>query len=242
MKIFRTALAVFLLGATVAPVSLAREINSNPARQDAVSFHGGNPACYSAGYVSGCEVAVDDLGNFLPTVSNAQDLGTSALPFRALYLAGAESAGTAGTMNSAGTGGTAATSSVVNGLSVLGLTQIGLNDAATVGGGVTASTTVPVNSSYEQVIGGCAGACTLTSKPEISTTTIIGGTTLIPTGTLLTITSSATVTDAVIFTSSATGTFTGVALGAATRSVYAGHVLSLIFNAALDCWLELSYR
>ena len=111
------------------------------------------------------------------------------------------------------------------------------------GGGVQVSTVIPVNASFEQVIGGGAGsAITLTSKPEISTTTVVGGTTLLPNGTELIITSTAPVADAVVFTSSTSSNGTQLALGAATRSIYGGHVLTLIYSAPLTTWLEQSYR
>lgn len=235
MKIFRTALAVFLLGVAVSPVVIAREINSNPAKQDAVSFHGGDPTCYSAGYVSGCEVAVDVTGNFLPTVANAQDLGTSALPFRTVYSVtatntGNETNGTAGTTNATGLGGTAASQSAVNGLQVFG--KVALT-------GVVSSTSIPVNSSYETIMSTSATTVTITALPSISTSTVPGGSTEIPSGTYLVL--SSTGASGALFQDNGTLSGSQLELGAATRSVTQYKTLTLIYDATDHKWREISY-
>lgn len=121
------------------------------------------------------------------------------------------------------------------------LTVIGGSDLASVGGGVQASTTVPVSSSYEQVIGGGAGsAITLTSTPNISTTNAQG--LPLASGTELILTSTAPVADAVIFQSTGTLANSGLRLGASTRSLFFGRTLSLVFNANLGIWTETNFQ
>lgn len=242
MKIFRIALAAFLLGAAVAPVSVyAREINSNPSHQDAVSFHGGDPTCYSAGYVSGCEVAVDYLGNFLPTVSSVQDLGTSALPFRTVYSVnatntGAQTLGAVGTANATGTGNaTLPTASTIVGGLILQPSQIG--NAPSITAGIYGSTTIPYLGTYEVLL--ATASVIMTSVPTISTRTVPGTGALIPNGTYLVLTSTASTT--ITLQSQGTLTNSGLRLGAATRVITVGNTLTLIFNSTIGQWVEAAF-
>ncbi len=253
MKNLKLALGVLLsLTIFVLPLSIqAREVNSDPTHPDAVSFHGGDPTCYSAGYVAGCEIAVDQTGNIVPTVTGAQTLGSSTLLYSNIYSAaanitantvtGASVLGTAGATPRLGSGGTAATATTIKGIEVLTPYQEGTSDA--VGFGVTASTIIPVNSSHIKVIADGAGsAVTLTSTPNISTTTVVGGSTLIADGTIIIITSTATVLDAVIFQSSGALAGSQLQLGLGTRSIWSAHNMGLIFDSASKCWKELWYH
>ena len=239
MKNFKFALGVLLL---CAAASHARVVNNPSASTpDAWCVYGGSG--YSDGTVAGAEDCVDYSGNFLPTVTNAQTLGTASLVWSNAYLqaatiSGSNTAGTAGVTPVTGVGGTAATVSSVLGIQAYPSYQVGSGDG--VGQGVVASTTIPVNATYERLIG--VGNITLTSTPSISTSTVVGGTTLLADGTYLILTSSATVADQVVFQSSGTLAGSQLGLGAITRAVYLGHVLTLIFNAAQKSWIEISYH
>ncbi len=241
MKNFKFALGVLLsLAVVLAPVAVhAREINSNPAKQDAWSVHGGDPTCYAAGYVSGCEVAIDVTGNFLPTVTNAQDLGTSALQFRNVYavketVTGNQTTGTNGT-GTLGTAGVAATVNTVLGLFSTPSVMLGTSGQNT---GVNISTTIPVVASYELIISSGSNI-TLTSTPTISTTTLVGGTVGIPDGTYLVIGSTATQ----VITLQSNGTLSGsqLKLGAATRAITQYKDITLRFSSADSFWHEVAY-
>lgn len=63
--------------------ALARLVGTAPTNPDAWCVHGGSGGGGSA--VSGAEACVDYSGNFLPTVTNAQTLGTSSLKFSNVY-------------------------------------------------------------------------------------------------------------------------------------------------------------
>ena len=237
MKIFRTALAVFMLGAASAPAAFAREINSNPAKQDAVSFHGGDPTCYSAGYVSGCEVAVDVTGNFLPTVTNTQTLGTSSLLFSNVY-ANASTIGAVGTANATGTGNaTAPTSQTVVGGLILSPSTVGTNPGGA-SFAIFGSTTIPYISSYETLLASAA-AVIVTAVPSISTRAVSGTGALLPTGSYLVLTSTSANT--ITLQSQGTLSGSGLRLGAATRVITVGNTLTLIWNATVGQWFEQSF-
>lgn len=122
---------------------------------------------------------------------------------------------------------------------VLAKTQVGTGDSAALG--VFASTVVPVTSSYESLISS-GGIVTLISVPNISTTTVVGGNTLLASGTFLVLSSTATSADAVVLQSSATLAGSQLALGAATRSINGTHTIELIWDAADKLWREISYR
>lgn len=251
MKNFKFALGVLLsllVGFAPAFAGNGRQVGT-PTNPDAVSWYGGGCDQTAGGNgITGCEVAIDYFGNLQPTVTNTQTLGTASLVWSNVYsqtatVLGNDVAGTAGSTPVAGSttaaNGTAATQSSIAGLSVIG-PRYAVGSADSTGNGVTVSTIIPVNASFESVIG--VGAVTLTSKPNISTTTVVGGLTLIPDGTQLIITSSATATDAVVFQSSGNLTGSQLRLGAGTRSVFLGRVLTLIFDRVSACWLEQGYE
>ncbi len=235
MKFFKVALAAFLLGFSTPAFVNAREVNSTPSSPDAFSVHGGGTSCYSGGFVAGCEVAVDVNGNFLPTVTNAQTLGTSSLAWSNIYSvsrtnSGSEATGTIGATNSTGQGGTAATSDTITGLLIFGKVAIT---------GIVASTTIPVNSSFETLMSTANTTVNITATPSIATTTVVGGSTGLTSGTFLIL--SSTGTSGVIFTDEGTLTGTRLQLGAATRTVTQYKVLTLIFDAVNSMWIEKSF-
>lgn len=84
-KRFPGILISLLICAAAARVVIAREVSSTPATPDAWSVHGGAASCYSGGYVAGCEIAVDQTGNLVPTVTAVQTLGTPSLSFSNVY-------------------------------------------------------------------------------------------------------------------------------------------------------------
>lgn len=246
MKNFKFALGVLLaLAFSMAPV-LAREISGTPSTApDAWSVFGGSPACYSGGNVVGCEVAVDYTGNFVPTVTNAQTLGSASLAWSQVYSVtatntGNETNGTSGAVSSTGLGGTAASQSIVNGLQVFTKVAVGTGSGATFG--VWSSTTIPVSSSYEVIIGSGASSSLLTSTPNISTTTVVGpASTLtgIPSGTFLILSSTAPA--GAIFQDEGTLTNSKLQLGASTREVKQYKTLVLVFDATDGYRREISY-
>lgn len=247
MKKILAAVAVLCL----ASVSFSRILPSTntlaQSTPDAWSVFGGGCSQNATGSsITGCEVAVDFNGNLLPTVTSAQTLGTSLLQWSSVFtvnetVTGSNSAGTNGTTLASGSGGTAPTASSFFGVFVLPAYQEGTNDGNP--GGVLASTSIPVNASHIHVIGN--GSVTLTSTPNISTTTVAGGSTsllAIADGTILIIDSTATVTDAVILQSSGTLTGSGLQLGATTRSIWSQHNIALMYDKATTNWKELWYH
>lgn len=118
-----------------------------------------------------------------------------------------------------------------------------IGSANTLTGGVYASTTIPVSSSFETVIGtGSATAVILTSTPNISTTTVVNGIVGIADGTYLVISCTATAAGAgVIFQDEGTLTGSRLQLGAASRTVSTHDTLTLIFSAADSFWKEVAY-
>lgn len=233
MKIFRTALAVFLLGtASSAFAGNGRQVGT-PTNPDAWSTFGGG--CYSGGNVTGCEVAVDYSGNIVPTVTNAQTLGSSSLAWSSVYSVtatntGNETNGTAGTMNATGIGGTAAAQSTVVGVQVFGKVAIT---------GVVSSTCIPVNSSYETIMSTSNGAVDITATPSISTTTVTFGSTELPSGTYLVL--SSTGSSGAVFYDNGTLSGSQLELGAASRTVTQYDTLTLIYDATDHKWREIGY-
>jgi hypothetical protein len=212
------------------------------------SFGGGCSQSATGSTITGCEDVIDFNGNFLPTTANTQALGTSLLPWSNVYSVsvtptGNSSLGAPGiTLQPVSTttalGSTAASQDSILGILVLPAYQEGSSDA--VGFGVTASTVIPANASHVHIIG-VGTSVTLTSVPNVSTTTVVGGNTLLPDGTYLVIDSSDTAGN-VIFQSSNTLTGSQLALGATSRAVTEGHVLVLMFSLAEKVWKEISYR
>ncbi len=192
--------------------------------------------------IAGTELCQDSGGNFIPTTPGTQNLGSSLLPYANIYsvnqtVTGSDTSGTAGTTGASGTGGTAASQSIVLGLSVYGKTQVGTASGQNTG--VNVSTIVPVNSSYETVISS-GGPLVLTSTPNISTTTVVGGSVEIPSGTFLVISSTAA-TNSVTFQDAGTLTGSQLQLGAATRAVSQYKTLTLIYDATDHFWREIAY-
>lgn len=212
----------------------AREIGANPTGSSADLFCAGGRIAGNT-VLTANEVCLDSSGNWIPTTSNNQTLGTASLPFSAVYAVnqtstGSETVGTAGTMNAAGTGGTAATQSIVNGLQVFGKSAIS---------GVVVSTTIPVNASYETVLS-TGGAIVITATPSIATTTIVGGATNLPSGTYLVLTSTSSSGQVTLQDD---GTLSGskLQLGASTRAITQYKTLTLVFDATDGFWREISY-
>ena len=239
------ALVFSLALAAMPSLVLAREVNSNPSVADAVSFHGGAPQCYSGGYVSGCEVAVDNTGNFVPTVNNAQNLGSASLQWAASYtvnetVSGTQSVGTAGTSTLL-TPGTAATVNSTIGLFAIPSVSLGSSGQNF---GVNKSTIIPVNSSYE-LLTSTGGPIVMASLPNISTTTVVGGSTLLTDGTFLVLTSTiSSATAGITFQSNGALAGSQLFLGAATRQIGLHKVLTLKFHAvsgAASYWEEIAY-
>lgn len=207
---------------------------TNPPTSDIWSIggqlRGGVPTVFT-------EIALDYTGSLMPTSTlGTQDLGTTSLPWRNLVNSGSQTSGTSGTTPASGVGGTAASQSVTNGLNVLTKTQVGTLSGQTTG--VTVSTIVPVNSPYETVISS-GGPIVLTSTPNISTTTVVGGAVEIPSGTMLVISSTATAS--VTFQDAGTLTGSQLQLGAATRAVSQYKTLTLIYDATDHFWREIAY-
>ena len=84
------------------------------------------------------------------------------------------------------------------------------------------------------------GDIQLTSTPNISTNTVLGGATEITDGTLLIITSTASA-GSVIFVDEGTLTNSQLQLGSTTRTVGLGDVLELFYDADTNYWYEISY-
>ena len=233
--IFGILLSLAVLAFSI-PVS-ARQIGGLPSTApDAWSVFGGSPACYSGGTVVGCEVAVDYTGNLVPTVTNAQTLGSASLLWSNAYFQAVNS-GAVGTANVTGTGNaTAPTSETIVGGIVLQPSQIGNVPSST--SGIDASTTIPYVGTYELLLA-TAPAVVMTSVPTISTRTVPGTGALWPTGTYLVLTSTGSGT--ITLQSQGTLTNSGLRLGAATRIITVGNQLTLIFNATIGQWVEAAF-
>lgn len=190
------------------------------------------------------ELCQDHAGNFLPTTTDNQTLGTPSLEFNNVYTktltvgsggttnTGSATSGTAGATGLSNSGGTAATQWTNSGLTVY--PQYGVYN-------LSASSVVPVNASL-LFVGGNAASVTLTSTPEISTTTLVAGTTLLPTGTFITVTSTATGQN-VVFTSSTSTNASGLVLGASTRTINKNKTLTLWLDTLTvpAVWREIAF-
>lgn len=106
-------------------------------------------------------------------------------------------------------------------------------------GGIFASTTIPVTSSYEVLLGSGTDDTVLSSTPQIATTTVSGGDTKWTSGTYLTLTSTST--NGVVFCDEGTCTGSRLQLGAATRTVDQYDVLMLVWDSADGYWREVSF-
>lgn len=190
----------------------ARLTGTNPTGASA------DVVCFGPKSSEGC---FDSSGNIIPTTNNTQTLGTSSLNFSNTYTKTA-TVGTGGIINS-GPSNTSTYQSTTR----------------TVIQGININTIVPVTSSFETVVSS-GGAIKLTSVPNISTTTIVGGTVTIPDGTFLVITATTTA-GTVTFQDQGTLTGSQLELGAATRTLTKDKTLTLIFDATELVWKELSF-
>ncbi len=136
----------------LAPAIAEARVVSNPSSStpDAWCAFGGGS--YSGGNVTGAEDCVDYNGNFLPTVTNAQTLGTSALVWSNAYL---NAASVTGTFNV--------------GLMVLTRTTVNI---------ATILTQIPVTTSYEvlNITSQSANNFVMVATPMIATAGIASGT------------------------------------------------------------------
>lgn len=177
----------------------------------------------------GAEACIDSNGNVIPTTTLDTTLGTSSLVWNQAYI-NTMNVGSAGSTNSTGIGGTGASQATNSGLQVYGKVAVT---------GIVASTTVPVNSSYETVQSTSNTTVSITSTPSISTTTVVNGTTELPSGTFLIITSTGA--SGIILTDEGTLTGTRLQLGAATRTITQFKVLTLVYDAVDHFWREVSF-
>lgn len=225
---------IFLVVASSAQARLIAGGSFDPSTApDAWSVYG--PKCQSGQSVTGCEVAVDFSGNFVPTVTNTQSLGLSSLVWSTVYaqnivVNGNETTGAAGITNASGLGGTAAAQSITMGLIV--------NTPAVITG-IQTSTQIPVNSSFETLMSTANTQVDMTSTPTIATTTVPGGTVGIPSGTYLILTSTGT--SGVVLYDNATLSGSRLRLGAATRVITAQKTLFLIYDSVDNFWRETSF-
>lgn len=123
------------------------------------------------------------------------------------------------------------------GLLVFPPTAVGSGNTATTG--VYGSTVIPVTATFQTVIS--SGLLSLmTSLPNISTSVVVGGSTLLPSGTVLILTSTQAVGGLILQDA---GTLAGsqLQLGAATRQISQHKTLVLIWDATARFWKELAY-
>lgn len=152
-------------------------------------------------------------------------------------LSGTQTQGAAGTSTLAAAG-TAAAASTVLGFDNTPSIALGTSGQNT---GVNVSTIVPVNGSFETIISS-GGAIVLTSLPNISTTTVVGGSTLIPDGTWLVLTSTST--NSITLQSNGGLAGSQLFLGAATRVIALHKTIVLQFfqnPGGAAYWEERAY-
>lgn len=219
--------------------------------------------------ITASEICQDSNGNWIPTTTATQSIGTSSFQWNNAWFSGTLTTGpqiqtgndtvngnqTVSGSVTAGAPGTAAT--LGNGnltgsspLTILGTivvspTQIGNN--GTIGGGIYVSTTIPVLSSYETLTSSAtnSGLITITATPSISTLTVVGslgGQNIIPGGTYLILGSTAPTNGGGIILQD-NGTLSGskLHLGASTRQIGPDKVLTLIWESVSGFWEEVSY-
>lgn len=154
-----------------------------------------------------------------------------------IVASGLQTQGVAGTSTLL-TPGAAAVASTVLGFDNTPSVALGTSGQNT---GVNVSTIVPVNASFETVISS-GGPVVLTSLPNISTTTLVGGSTLLPDGTWLVITSTST--NGVTFQSNGALAGSQLFLGAGSRVVALHKTLMLQFFqniGGVAYWEERAY-
>jgi hypothetical protein len=247
----RFVIAAILLACTAFIVH-AREVNNgtldNLGTPDAWCVAGG--AGYQAtavtggisGGVNGAEDCVDFNGNFLPTVTNAQSLGTPSLVWSNIYstnltTTGSQFAGAVGTANVTGTGNASAPSpDTAVGTQVFQEAAVGGPTESTAFS-IFASTTIPVISSFETLLS--TGSVLVTSTPSISTRAVAGTGAILPGGTVLVLASTTTYT--IVLQDQGTLAGSQLALGAATRTISKTKTLTLIWESVLARWEEIAY-
>lgn len=233
MNYLKRGLLSFVSILALASIAQARLVGTAPTNPDAWCVNGGSGNAGTS--VTGAELCVDYSGNFLPTVTGAQTLGSSSFYWSNAYMqaetvSGSVTEGTVGSTNATGIGGTAATQNTTNGLSILGKVAIT---------GIVTSTSIPVNSSYETLMSTDNTTVSVTALPSISTTTVPRGTTELPSGTYLILTSTGP-SGVVLFDD---GTLSGsrLQLGASTRTITQFKTLTLIYDAVDHYWREIAY-
>ena len=248
----RKFLALAIILALLSPSVNAREVNNgnldNNGTPDAACWNGG--AGYSAtavtggisGGVNGAEDCVDFSGNFLPTVNNAQTLGTSALTWQTIYSVnqvntGNQTQGTPGTAPLSGLGNSSSPTTE----SILGAFDLG--ETAGIGTsvwGINSSTSIPVISPFEVLMSSSPSlGVFITATPSIATRAVAGTGAIFPSGFILVLTS--TVTAGVTLQDAGTLSGSQLALGAATRVISKTKTLTLIWEANIARWLEIAY-
>lgn len=112
------------------------------------------------------------------------------------------------------------------------------NNASQVIASVSGTTSIVPTDSFD-MLQSTGAALLMTSKPTISTATVVGGTTPWADGTKLVITTTGTVQ--ITLQDNATLSGSELHLGANTRIVGADKILTLIYVASQGFWDELSY-
>lgn len=125
--------------------------------------------------------------------------------------------------------------SVVGGTFTFGTFENNASQAIT---GISATTTILPTDSFN-VLTSTGVSVLMTSKPTISTATIVGGSTAWADGTKLILTTTGTAT----ITLQDNGTLSGsqLHLASSTRVIGADKIITLIYVAAQNFWDELSY-
>jgi len=224
---FSSRLAALLVGAVIL-LATQGHFSSVLARLTGTNPTGANADQFCVGKTSN-EFCIDYLGDAIPTTTNDATLGTSSLYWNAAYIT-TMNAGSAGSTDSTGIGGTGAAQFTNSGLNVFGKVAIT---------GVVASTTIPVNASYQTIMSTANGTVSITATPSIATTTVVGGATGLPSGTYLVLTSTGA--SGVILSDNGTLSGSQLELGAATRTITQYKTLVLIFDAVDSKWRELSF-
>ena len=182
---------------------------------------------------SGAEVCIDVSGNLIPTTDNDTTLGSSSLRWsdvRTLDATVSDDLTVTGDL-------TVGATLVHSGVASFAKTAVGSVGSAA--GGITVSTTIPVTTNYESLIS-TGSTITLTSLPNVSTATVVGGSTELSDGTFLILTSTAAY-GGVLLQDEDTLTGTRLQLGAGTRLVDQYNTLILIYDAVDNFWREAAF-
>lgn len=223
MKTFKSLLGILLSAAiTLAPICAhARELTQGSTtyqtsnQPDGVSFYGGAfPQTAGTTGIQGGEVALDWFGNWVPTTTNAQTLGTNTLYWSNAYV-NSVTVGTGGVTNTGSTN--------VNGLLVLGRTNVVIG---------AVQSQIPITTSYEMLTPTGNLNLTLTAAPTIVTAGVVSGTVLVLTNLTSLIVS---VQDKSTLTNS------GLRLDSTAIRIGAQQTLTLVYDGADMYWRMLSY-